>query len=129
MTWLLSYIGSTWALILAVVIAVVALGAIAWFSRNWKVAVAAVVILGAGLAYQQIDKNAYERRVSEEAAAQVKALQARVALLDMINRSYAEQAAKDADDLSHLREQAGNTPANGGPCLDEGAADRIGRTR
>lgn len=129
MQWALSYIGSTWALILVVVLAVVALGAVAWFSRNWKVAVAAIIVLALGLAYQQIDKNAYQRAVSEQAAAQVKALQARVALLNAVTKQDAERAAKDAAEIEQLREHAGQTPANTSPCLDDGAAARIGAIR
>jgi positive regulator of sigma E activity len=75
--WFLSYWAANFALIIVVTLAVVALGAVAWFAKNWKVAVAAAAVLAAGFAYMQIDKSAYQRRVAEEAAAQVKLLQGR----------------------------------------------------
>lgn len=129
MTWLPSYIGSNFALIAVVVLAVVALGAVAWFAKNWKVAVAAVVVLAAGLAYQQIDKSAYQRRVSEEAAARVRLLQAHIDVLSKVTAADAEQAKKDAAEIETLRGMVSQTPANSGPCLDEGAAKRIGAIR
>lgn len=123
--WLLSYVGANWALILVVVLAVVALGAVAWFAKNWKVAVAAIAVLAAGFAYQQIDKNAYQRRVSEEAAARVKTLEARLDAVNKINQADAERAINDAAEIGRLREMAKATPANGGPCLDIDAAGRV----
>jgi hypothetical protein len=48
MIWLLSYLASNFALILAVTLCVLALAAIAWFTKNWKAAVAAGVVLIAG---------------------------------------------------------------------------------
>lgn len=126
MMWALSYIGSNFALILVVVLAVVALGAIAWFARNWKVAIAALLVLGAGLAYQQIDKNAYQRRVSEEAAAQVKTLQNRLDTLQKQTAADAERAKADAAYIDALEALAGDTPRNDTPALDKATANRIG---
>lgn len=125
MPWTLSYIGSNFALILVVVLAVVALGAVAWFAKNWKVAVAAVVVLGLGLAYQQIDKNAYQRRVAEEAAAKVAVLQSRINELAKINQADTERALADAAEIARLETLAGDTPANDRPCLDVDAARRV----
>lgn len=129
MQWLLSYVGSTWALILVVVLAVVVLGAIAWFAKNWKVAVVALIVLGAGLAYQQIDKNAYQRRVSEEKAAEIKLLNARIATLSKVNEEHAERATNDAAEIGRLEALAKDTPANDSPCLDRDAAERVFRIR
>lgn len=125
MQWVLSYVGSNFALIAVVVLAVIALGAVAWFAKNWKVAVAAVVILGAGLAYQQIDKNAYQRRVAEEAAEKVKILQGRLDTMNQANQANAERALQDAARISELETQANETPANAGDCLDRDGAGRV----
>lgn len=127
--WALSYIGANFALILVVVLAVVALGSIAWFAKNWKVAVAAALVLLAGLAYQHIDKTAYQRRVAEEAAQQAKTLQARIDTLSDINNANAARAIQDEIKISKLKEQAGQTPANSADCLDENAAGRVGGIR
>lgn len=58
MIWILSYLSANFALVLATGLGVLALAAIAWFTKNWR---AAGVVLIAGLAYQQIDHNAYNR--------------------------------------------------------------------
>jgi apolipoprotein N-acyltransferase len=125
MQWALSYIGTNVALIVVVALLVIALGAVAWFAKNWKVAVAAVLILAAGLAYQQIDKNAYERRVSEEAAEKVKTLQARIDTMNQINQANAERAIEDATKIAEMERIASETPANAGACLDRDAAGRV----
>lgn len=124
--WALSYIGSNFALILIVVLAVVALGAIAWFAKNWKVAVAALLVLGAGLAYQHIDKTAYQRRVSEEAAAEVATLKGRLATLQKQTAADAERAKADAAYIDSLEALVSETPANDKPALDQSTAGRIG---
>ena len=124
--WALSYIGSNFALILVVVLAVVALGAVAWFAKNWKVAVAALFVLGAGLAYQHIDKTAYQRRVSEEAAAEVATLKGRLATLQKQTAADAERAKADAAYIESLEAQAGETPPNNTPAIDKSTANRIG---
>jgi CBS-domain-containing membrane protein len=124
--WFLSYLGANFALILVVVMLVVALGAIAWFAKNWKVAVAAILLVCAGLGYQQIDKNAYQRRVSEEAAQQVKVLQDRLTTLQDVSKADAERALAANAIITELERTASMTPANDGPCLDAGAAARVG---
>lgn len=126
MMWALSYIGSNFALILVVILAVVALGAVAWFARNWKVAVAAVIVLGAGLAYQQIDKSAYQRAVNEQKAREIAILQARMNTLAEVNAEYAKKASEDAATIDALRDLASHTPENNSPGLPEDAAKRVG---
>lgn len=124
--WALSYIGSNFALILVVVLVVVVLGAIAWFAKNWKVAVAALLVTAAGLGYQHIDKTAYQRRVSEEAAEQVKVLQGRLDTLQKQTAADAERAKADAAYIESLEALAGDTPANDKPAIDQVTAGRIG---
>lgn len=70
-----------------------------------------------------------ERYDAAQAVAQVKSLQARIALMNAVNRADAEQAAKNADEITRLRKLVGETPANTGPCLDKDAAKRIGNIR
>jgi apolipoprotein N-acyltransferase len=124
--WALSYLGANFALVLVVVLAVVALGAVAWFAKNWKVAVAAVAVLAAGLAYQQVDKTAYQRRVSEEAAAKVAVLQGRLDTLRDVNQADAERALAANARIAELEARAAQTPANDTACLPEDAAKRVG---
>jgi len=127
--WALSYIGANWALILVVVLAVAALGAIAWFAKNWKIAVAALIVLGLAFTYQQIDKSAYQRRVNEEKAKEVKLLKERIATLSKVNEEHAERAINDATEIGRLEADASVTPANDSPCLDRDAAERVFRIR
>lgn len=126
LVWFLSYITANFALILVVAIAVIALGSVAWFAKNWKVAVAAACVLAAGFAYQQIDKNAYQRRVAEEAAAKVAVLQKRLDTLQAVNRADTERALAVHARIAELELLAAQTPVNGGPCLDADAAGRVG---
>jgi apolipoprotein N-acyltransferase len=123
--WILSYVAGNFGLILVTFLAVLGLSAVAWFAKNWKVALAAVAVLGAGLAYLQIDKQAYQRRVAEEAAGQIAVLRSRLASEALINANYAARAKADADRLSDLERQANETPANTGICLDRAGAGRV----
>lgn len=127
--WFLSYLGANFALIAVVTLAVAALGAIAWFAKNWKVAVAAVAILAGGFAYMQIDKNAYQRRVFEEAQQRVTFLQGRLDTINMASQADADRALADATTNQRLRDLAGQTPANSAACLDSDAAKRVGDIR
>ncbi len=129
LVWLLSYLGANLALVLVVVLAVVALGVVAWFAKNWKVAVAAACVLAAGLAYQQVDKTAYQRRVSEEAAARVAVLQGRLDTLQDVNTADAERALAANARIAELETLAAETPANNNQCLPEDAAKRVGDIR
>ena len=126
MTWALSYIGANFALVLVVAFAVLALAAVAWFAKNWKVAVAALAILVAGLAYQQIDHNAYNHAQAEQKAREFRVLQDRLGALLTISAAD-EQRAKAAEaTIDALRSQARDTPANNKPCLPKDAAKRVG---
>lgn len=125
MMWLLSYLGSNWSLVLACTVAVIALSAVAWFARNWKVAVAAAAVLVAGFAYMAIDKSAYQRRVNEEAQAQVKLLNNRISTLEQVKAAYTKRFAEDHAHITELEKLASETPKNDSPCLDADAARRV----
>ena len=127
--WLLSYLGANFALVLVVVLAVVALGAVAWFAKNWKVAVAAVVVAMAGLYAQQFDKNGYDRRVAEEVAEQTKVLQSRLNTLQAVNAADVERALAANARIAEQEALAAQTPANANQCLPEDAAKRVGDIR
>lgn len=133
MLWLLSYVGANWALILVVVLAVAGLGAVAFFAKNWKVAVAALAVLAAGFAYQQIDKNAYQRRVAEEAADKVRALEERLNVLNAANEQDAMRATADAARISELEDKTNAMPPPASPGraggLDRAAARRVSAIR
>ncbi|MCA6098883.1 hypothetical protein [Bradyrhizobium australafricanum] len=125
MIWILSYLSANFALVLATGLGVLALAAIAWFTKNWKAAVAAGMVLIAGLAYQQIDHNAYNRAQAEQKAREVAVLQGRIAALERANAADAARATADAAEISRLRQLASQTPANDTPCLPLDAAKRV----
>lgn len=125
MMWLLSYLGSTFGLILVATVAVISLGVIAWVSKNWKVALAAAVVLAASFAYMQIDKNAYQRRVAEETREQIVVLQSRLATLQNVAKADAFRAAAFKQQLDKLERQASETPPNPTACLPRDAAGRV----
>jgi cell division protein FtsX len=123
--WALSYLWANFALILVVTLAVVGLGFLAFFLKNWKAALAAVVVLGLGFAYMQIDKNAYQRRVSEEAAERVDALKKQIKNMNEAAEADALRAIEDANKIAELETKANETPANSGACLDIDGARRV----
>lgn len=129
MTWVLSYLGANFALVIVVVLAVLALGTVAWFAKNWKVGAAAVAILVAGLAYQQIDHNAYKRAQAEQKARELRILQDRIGALLTISAADAQRAKVAEATIEALRSQARDTPANSAACLPQDAAKRVGGIR
>lgn len=126
MTWFLSYVGANFALVLVVVLAVLALAAVAWFAKNWKVAVAAIVMAIGGLLYQQHDKNVWERAQAEQNARELRILQDRIGVLLTISAADAQRAKAAEATIDALRSQARDTPANNSACLPETAARRVG---
>ena len=121
----LSYIVAHLGLILSVVVGTVALSAFAVFAKNWKAAVAALVLVGAGLAFQEADLGGYKRRVSEEAQEQVAILNGRLATLSAVTKAYNERSVMDAAKITELEDQARATPTNDGVCLDANSARRV----
>lgn len=125
MMWASSYLGAHWALILAVVAAVIALGFAAFFLKNWKLVVAIAAVLGVAFAFQEIDKNAYQRRVAEENAKRIADLEANVKLSNDIADDHMKRAEADAIEIEHLKELAAQTPPNPSACFDVDTARRL----
>lgn len=121
----MSYIGAHWFLILSCVMLTVALGAFAWFTKNWKAAGAAVCIVMAGLFYQSADLGGYKRRVDEEKAQEIALLHDRLATMSLITSLDAQRVLADAQSNYKLERLSLETPANAGPCLDRAAAGRV----
>ena len=125
----LSYIGAHWFLIISVIAGTIALVAFAWFTKNWKAALAAVVLVFAGLAYQSADLGGYKRRIDEEKAQEISQLRSRLAAVAFITASDTQRAMADAATNSKLETLAFDTPPNAGPCLDAAAAHRVWAVR
>jgi hypothetical protein len=96
-----------------------------WLTNNWKLAVAALAVLAALAFVWQADRAGYQRRVAEEAAAQVKVLQDRLTVVNAINKAYTDRFTVDQKALAELKKAARETPKNDAPCLPAGAARRV----
>lgn len=125
----LSYVGSHWELIIVVVLGVLALGAIAYFLKNWKAAVAAIVLACAGFAYQTADMAGYNRAVNEQVAKKTEQLEFRIKLANEIADDYAVKAEKDNKKIDELEKSASETPKNYNTCFDVDTSGRVGRVR
>lgn len=121
----LSYVGAHWFLILSVILGTAGLAAFAWFTKNWKAALAAIVLVFAGLAYQSADLGGYKRRIDEERAQEISTLKGRLATVSFITAFDTKRALDDADLNTKLETLAFDTPPNAGPCLDAAAAHRV----
>ena len=120
-----SYLGSHWELVIICVLGVVALGYAAFALRNWKVAAFAIAVTCAGLFYQRAQIDGYNRRVSEDVAAQTQTYKDRIDVLNTLALKNAMQAQKDSDSLNALRKKSEDTPKNDGACLDRAAVGRV----
>jgi hypothetical protein len=125
----LSYLGSHWTLFVIVVLLTAGLLAMAWFTKNLKWVLGAVVLVAAGLAYQSSNIDGYKRKASEDAMAQVQLLKTRLLTLSMINAADAQRATADAYFKTKLETLASDTPPNAGACLDAAAAHRVWAVR
>jgi uncharacterized protein involved in exopolysaccharide biosynthesis len=125
----LSYLGAHWILFIIVVLAVVGLGLLAWFTKNLKYVLAAVVLVIAGLAYQSSNMDGYKRKVSEDAQAQVNILTERIAAMSHVTSLDNQHAVSDAYLNTQLKDLSRATPKNDGPCLDAASAHRVWTVR
>lgn len=129
MQWAWSYIAGNSSLIIGFVALIAALGAFAFFARDWRALVAAFVVLAVGMGVQQIDKRAFERALSEQKSRELAVLQKRIDQLAKINQADTERALADAAEIARLEALAGATPPNDRPCLDADASKRINAIR
>lgn len=122
---LLSYLGSNWVLVILVVLGTAALGYVSFILRNWKLALAAVLLVMLGLGYQKANMDGYKRKVNEDAQAQLTTLKHRLATLSLLNASDTKRAQADQATISELKRLARETPKNDGACLGIDAARRV----
>lgn len=121
----ISYISAHWFLILSVVGGTAGLVAFAWFTKNWKAAVAALLLVVAGLAYQSADLGGYKRALDEQKAAEIETLKKRLLTVAMITEADAQRALADQYAISQLKKLASETPINTAPCLDAASVGRV----
>lgn len=121
----LSYLGSHWALLVIAVLLVVGFGFLAWFTKNLKYILGAVVIAIFGFAYQASNIDGYNRKVAEDAQAQVIILQKRLLAMAIVTQADTQRAKEDAENNSQLEQLSRETPPNASACLDVDAARRV----
>jgi cell division protein FtsB len=112
-------------LFIIVVLAVVGFGLLAWFTKNLKWVLGAVVLVIAGLAYQSANIDGYKRKAAEDAQAQVSLLQKRIGTLLLAQALDAKRASLDSYFNTKLDALSRETPYNPSPCLDLSAARRV----
>jgi energy-coupling factor transporter transmembrane protein EcfT len=121
----LSFLSNNWLAVGAIVLVVVALVAVAWFLKNWKVAAAAVAVLAIYFGGQALWTVGYNAKVAEVVAAQTKQLQDQLDRMNRASEADAKRAQEDADKIAQLESKANETPANTGACLDIDGARRV----
>jgi hypothetical protein len=125
MSWFLSYVTSTFGLISVTGLLVVICLGIAWTLKSLKWAIGAAAVLAAGLAYAQIDHNAFQRAEAARAQAQIELLQTRILTISMITAKDNERSVADAFLNTKLKDLSLETPRNDGACLDAATAHRV----
>ncbi|WP_296741472.1 hypothetical protein [Mesorhizobium sp.] len=115
------------------------LALIAFLTRNLWAVVVALGLMAAGFAYVQIDKAAYDRAAAEQLAEKLKAkdeqirqrdalieaARQRINVLNAANELDAMQALTDADEISKLKAQINETPADATIALKRAATGRL----
>lgn len=125
MTWFISYFTSTLGLIGVTGLAVFICLGIAWVLKDLKWAIAGAIVLAVGLAYAQIDHNAFQRAEAAQARATIDTLQHRLLAINMIAAQDAQRATADTYLNNQLDALTRDTPYNPGPCLSLDAARRV----
>jgi hypothetical protein len=125
MTALGLYLATHWVLVIVVVLAVVGLGAGAWFLKNWKLALAAIALAVVGFMYQGAVMHGINVQLEKDMAEQLDISNGRLATINTLTLKDAFQAKKDSDANEALERLASETPKNDGPCLDAASSHRV----
>lgn len=122
---LITYLGGHWTLVIAAVLAVAACGALAFFLRSWKLAVAAIGIAIAGFLYQGSVTDGIKLQMQKDAAAKISMLESHISAIETANAEDTKRALQDADTIAQLQKQIDETPKNDGSCGDLGFSKRM----
>lgn len=121
----LVFLASNWALVIAVVLAVIICGAVAWFMKNWKVAAVGLAILGAMFVGQHLFTAGVNAEVARQVAREKALLDNRLQIANEIADSHIKRAEQDAAKIEALERLAAQTPANSDACFDIDATGRV----
>lgn len=122
---LLLYLMAHWVLVLVAVLSVVALGVAAWVFKNWKLALAAIVVAILGFMYQGAVMHGINLQIANEAAGKIEVLEDRIDTLNKTAEAHNARALEDAAQIEKLETEANETPANSSAALDRDAARRV----
>lgn len=125
----LLYMASHWALVIAVTLIAVALGAAAFFLKNWKIAVVAVVLVAAGLSFQGAVQHGINLEIAKQVAAQTKVYKDRLETFQTIAAADALRATADKQVIDTLERLSSETPANNRVCFDAATTRRVHAVR
>lgn len=126
---LLLYLMAHWVLVIVAVLVVVGLGIAAWFFKNWKFALWAIAIAAVGFMYQGAVMHGINLQIANEAAGKIEKLEDRIEALSKVAEAHNIRALEDAKQIEELENQANETPANSGACLDIDSARRLRNIR
>lgn len=119
------FLASNWALVTAAILAIVICGAIAWFTKNWKVAAVGIAILAAIYGAQHLFTAGVNAEVARQVAREKALLEHRIQIANEIADQHMKRAEEDAVRIEELERLAAQTPANSDACLDIDAARRV----
>lgn len=122
---LLLYLLSHWVLVLVAVLSVVGLGVAAWVFKNWKMALAAIVVAIFGFMYQGAVMHGINLQIANQAAEKIEILEDRIDVMNKAAALHSARAVEDAAKIEELENLANETPANNGACLDIDSARRL----
>lgn len=125
----IAFVSHNWQWIIIGLGLVVGLGVLAFITKNIKLVLAAAVIVGVGLAGQALYSAGYNAKVNEDVAARTAILTERLQTLQNLSEADKQRSDNDTATIKRLQEAADATPVNNNACLDEGAADRIGKIK
>lgn len=123
--YLLSFLASNWAPVVAVALLAAGLGVAALVLKNLKFILGAAGVLALGFAFQAADMAGYKRRVAEDYREQVKLLQSHIDVMNQVQDIYSETFKSDQIEIQKLKELVRDTPPNTSVCLPIDAARRV----
>lgn len=123
------FLSSSWGMVIAVILAVLVLGLIAWFTKNLKYVAAAGAVLALFYFAQHQFTAGVDAEVARQVAAKYADLQAKVKLLGDIADDHTARAERDMEEIERLQALVGQTPPNAAIGLNKDAAARVDAIR
>lgn len=125
----LAFLKEYWGPLLALAPVIAALGFIAYVSRDWRVAAAAVAIVAVMLYADHLFKQGYNKREAELRAEYTRVLAEREVVRAEAEAEYRRQKAEDDARLAELQRVIDETPPNDQPAVPRSSGGRIRSVR